>query len=155
MADMAAKGRSASGDRHSSVLYPERCPRGDQNGMRLHPESVLRGERNARAFERGVHGRHLLLGPGEARCQGVESHLGDRRHGHRLERLARPIERVGDDSETDRSRVGLAFREQVPGDLRRLAETERQEATGEGIERSEVSDLGPTEARLERTDGAG
>lgn len=49
MADMAAKGRSASGDRHSSVLYPERCPRGDQNGMRLHPESVLRGERNARA----------------------------------------------------------------------------------------------------------
>src|SRR5262249_56647753 len=65
------------------------------------------------------------------------------------------VERVGEHAKADRSRVGLALREQVASDLRRLAETERQETAGEGIEGAEVTDLGPAEARLERADGAG
>lgn len=45
-ADMARKGRAATGDRHGSVTHPERLVRGDQHGFRLHPESVLRGSSN-------------------------------------------------------------------------------------------------------------
>jgi hypothetical protein len=60
-ADMKAKGRAASGDRHGSRLHPEsrsrgddhparrmpeRLARGDRNGARLHPEKLARGDRN-------------------------------------------------------------------------------------------------------------
>lgn len=48
MADMAAKGRSLSGDRNPSRVYPERLPRGDNNHVRQHPE-ITQGERNGRA----------------------------------------------------------------------------------------------------------
>lgn len=46
MADMAAKGRSPSGDRHWSRLMPDRIARGERNGMRVHPERHVRGERH-------------------------------------------------------------------------------------------------------------
>jgi hypothetical protein len=42
--DMAAKGRSAKGDRHVSRTKPDRVPRGDRHGSRLHPERWKRGE---------------------------------------------------------------------------------------------------------------
>jgi hypothetical protein len=43
--DAAAKGRMATGTRHSSYLYPERVARGDRSGARTCPESRPRGER--------------------------------------------------------------------------------------------------------------
>lgn len=43
--DMAAKGRSASGDRHWTHTDPDKRARGDRNGARVHPERLLRGER--------------------------------------------------------------------------------------------------------------
>lgn len=64
MADMAAKGRAASGNRHSSRTHPERVrrgddhpfrlypevrPWGDRNGSRKHPECLKRGEDNGNA----------------------------------------------------------------------------------------------------------
>jgi hypothetical protein len=45
-ADMVRKGRSASGDRNSSRLYPERLSRGDEHYSRNHPEKLLRGEKH-------------------------------------------------------------------------------------------------------------
>jgi hypothetical protein len=45
-ADMARKGRAASGDRNAAHLYPERLARGDRHGSRTHPERVPRGDRN-------------------------------------------------------------------------------------------------------------
>jgi len=59
MADMRAKGRSATGakngtythperratgDRHSSKTHPERVPRGDRHSSKTHPELLRRGE---------------------------------------------------------------------------------------------------------------
>lgn len=46
MADMTAKGRQATGDRHSSQTHPERIARGDRHGLRLHPERAARGLSN-------------------------------------------------------------------------------------------------------------
>jgi uncharacterized protein YbaR (Trm112 family) len=43
LAHMAATGRSASGDRSSTRLYPERVARGDRSGSRTHPERLARG----------------------------------------------------------------------------------------------------------------
>ena len=48
-ADMASKGRAASGDDHVSRLYPERLARGDKNGSRTKPERLARGEANGSA----------------------------------------------------------------------------------------------------------
>jgi hypothetical protein len=45
-ADMAAKGRAATGDRHSSRTHPERVARGERSATRLHPESICRGEQS-------------------------------------------------------------------------------------------------------------
>ena len=42
-ADMAAKGRGATGPRNGANLHPERRPRGATHGLRLHPERVKRG----------------------------------------------------------------------------------------------------------------
>lgn len=47
-ADMVERGRSASGDRHVSRLYPERLRRGDRNPSRMHPEKLARGLRHGR-----------------------------------------------------------------------------------------------------------
>lgn len=44
MADMASKGRAATGDRHGSKTHPERVPRGDRSGSRTKPESIPRGD---------------------------------------------------------------------------------------------------------------
>lgn len=44
MADMAMKGRAASGDRNGTRLHPETVPRGANHPKRLHPEIVPRGE---------------------------------------------------------------------------------------------------------------
>lgn len=44
--DAQAKGRLASGERHSSRTHPERLARGDRNGARKHPELLARGERH-------------------------------------------------------------------------------------------------------------
>lgn len=44
MADMKARGRAASGERHGSRLHPDRVPRGDRSGARLHPETRPRGD---------------------------------------------------------------------------------------------------------------
>ncbi len=49
MADMVRKGRSASGDKNSSHLYPERRPRGERHGRYTKPENTARGERNGMA----------------------------------------------------------------------------------------------------------
>jgi hypothetical protein len=46
MADMVAKGRSASGERHGSHTHPEKRARGDASGPRLHPERMPRGDRS-------------------------------------------------------------------------------------------------------------
>ena len=45
-ADMVAKGRSASGDRHAMRLYPERRAVGPRHGSRTMPHRLARGERN-------------------------------------------------------------------------------------------------------------
>lgn len=45
-ADMANKGRAASGDRNGTHLYPERLARGLNNGAHRHPELMPRGERH-------------------------------------------------------------------------------------------------------------
>jgi hypothetical protein len=47
-ADMVAKGRSATGDRNGSRLYPERRPRGVNTYSHLHPE-MYQGEKNGNA----------------------------------------------------------------------------------------------------------
>lgn len=48
MADMAEKGRSASGDRNGQRRYPERnSQRGDTHWTRVYPERRLRGEANS------------------------------------------------------------------------------------------------------------
>jgi hypothetical protein len=46
MADCNQKGRRATGDRHGSLLHPDRLARGERHGSRLHPERVPRGEAN-------------------------------------------------------------------------------------------------------------
>ena len=48
-ADMAAKGRAASGEAHGSRTHPNRLPRGDQHPARRHPENMARGESNGSA----------------------------------------------------------------------------------------------------------
>lgn len=48
-ADMAVKGRAASGDNHGSRLHPERLARGDKHSSRTKPERVARGEANGSA----------------------------------------------------------------------------------------------------------
>lgn len=79
-ADRAAKGRSASGDRHYSVLHPERVRRGEQHGMAKNTEEQIRAAKarindgetlNAIArdtgiskytlskIKRGLHWRHV------------------------------------------------------------------------------------------------
>lgn len=45
MAEMAAKGRAATGRRSGAYTKPESRTTGDRNGLRLHPERVARGER--------------------------------------------------------------------------------------------------------------
>lgn len=49
MQDAKAKGRTAIGNRHSSMTHPERVPRGDRSGARTHPERIARGERSGHA----------------------------------------------------------------------------------------------------------
>jgi len=44
MADMVAKGRHQTGERHWTQRHPELVPRGDDAFSRLHPERVARGE---------------------------------------------------------------------------------------------------------------
>lgn len=44
MADRTRKGRTASGDRHWTRLYPELMARGDAHSRRLRPELICRGE---------------------------------------------------------------------------------------------------------------
>lgn len=46
MADMAAKGRAASGDKNGARLHPETRVRGDQHWSRLHPEKRAIGDKN-------------------------------------------------------------------------------------------------------------
>lgn len=48
-ADMARKGRSTTGDRNPSRLYPERRVRGDRHPFRLHPELLVRGQDRTQA----------------------------------------------------------------------------------------------------------
>lgn len=66
-ADMAAKGRSASGDRNGQRVHPERTARGDRSGARLHPERMARGDKNGRRLhpERWPRGdqHHMRLRP--------------------------------------------------------------------------------------------
>ena len=47
-ADMASKGRAASGDRNGARLHPETRARGKSNGQHTHPERRAFGHRNAR-----------------------------------------------------------------------------------------------------------
>lgn len=49
MADMAKKGRAASGDRNGTKLYPERLARGTANGKYTCPESTPRCEKHGMA----------------------------------------------------------------------------------------------------------
>lgn len=49
MRDMVAKGRAASGERHTTRLHPERVVRGLLHGRHTHPERTARGERQAQS----------------------------------------------------------------------------------------------------------
>lgn len=49
VADRTTKGRSATGDRNASRLYPDRRPRGARHHWRTKPETRMHGERNGRA----------------------------------------------------------------------------------------------------------
>lgn len=48
-ADMASKGRAASGNRHGFALHPDSVPRGERNAMHLHPETRPIGEKHWKA----------------------------------------------------------------------------------------------------------
>jgi hypothetical protein len=48
-ADMAAKGRAASGERHTTRLHPDRVARGARHVSATHPELVPRGEGHGNA----------------------------------------------------------------------------------------------------------
>lgn len=47
--DMAKKGRSATGNRNGSMLYPEKHSRGDQHYSRKNPEKLARGSNHGNA----------------------------------------------------------------------------------------------------------
>lgn len=49
MADAAAKGQMASGDRNAMRAQPERVARGARHGLRLHPEASAKGEAHGRS----------------------------------------------------------------------------------------------------------
>lgn len=49
MADAAAKGRAARGERHNSRTHPERVKRGDQHWTHLRPSECVHGERSGTA----------------------------------------------------------------------------------------------------------
>ena len=51
-ADMARKGRAASGDRHTSRLYPDRVPKGERHGMVKLNEAQVREIQTLRATTR-------------------------------------------------------------------------------------------------------
>lgn len=66
--DMVRKGRSASGDRNPSRLYPERYPKGDAHYLRVNPKKILRGEKHGRSKliesdVRAIRARHILAAP--------------------------------------------------------------------------------------------
>jgi Mor family transcriptional regulator len=50
MADMASKGRAASGDRHAFRAHPELAARGLHNGAYTKPDRVRKGQDNGRAM---------------------------------------------------------------------------------------------------------
>ena len=47
MADMVAKGRSATGAKNGRHTKPWRTARGERHGSKTHPEAVVRGDRHA------------------------------------------------------------------------------------------------------------
>lgn len=66
--DMVRKGRSATGDRHMSRLYPEALARGEKNGKYTKPECTPRGEKHGmskltEADVRGIRARFILARP--------------------------------------------------------------------------------------------
>jgi hypothetical protein len=67
-ADMIAKGRQPSGDRHPARLHPERLARGRRQGSHTHPERRPRGERHgqARLTDAEVREIRAAFAPGPA-----------------------------------------------------------------------------------------
>lgn len=75
--DMATKGRTARGDRHSSRTHPERVPRGERHGTYTRPESRTRGDKNGHR----KHPERYPVGTAHHFHQRPETVQGER-HGH-------------------------------------------------------------------------
>jgi hypothetical protein len=76
MDDMIAKGRSLTGDRNPSRIYPEAKPRGDQHWTRTNPELLARGDANgSRKYpDRILRGdQHPFYSHPELRARGERS----------------------------------------------------------------------------------
>ena len=98
-------------------------------------------QRPAIALQRRIHGRHLLDGTTERDQRCLDGHCGQIADTMLGNDLARDIESVGFDAETSHRFVGLVRVEKERKDLGSFADANRQDAAGEGIQRSTVADL--------------
>ena len=122
---------------HVEPLDPHlaRCP------LDLHAFACVLVQRPAIALQRRVHRRHLRDAAGELFQHGVELFMRDR-HRPTIEHLALGIGGRGAHTELQSGLVGLVGVEQIRRVLGGLAESQRQQAAGQRIERAGVTRLG-------------